>query len=193
MSGIFLKRKGFYHLMQKSKRYCFVILTLAMVLFVNGCVSDSANSQTGEKELTTTITPARDLTGEWEGLPGSAKWHDNVANWACSYEGYIHLSLRQNGNALAGTFQATITKVIPNSWNTGKVPCSSLGAQSPAPLTGTVSSSSFKFKMYTIVDSTGSFTTDTLQGTFESCPNQICADGSRATGSIGEFKLSMQR
>lgn len=99
-----------------------------------------AGAPTENKDITTAITPARDLTGEWESLSSSATWRDNVVNWACSYEGYFYLSLKQNGNNLAGTF-----------------------------------------------------TSDLMQGTFESCPDQICADGTGATGSIGEFKVTRQR
>jgi len=31
-----------------------------------------------------------------------------------------------------------------------------------------------------------------MQGTFESCSNQICSDGTRAVGAIGEFKVMRQ-
>ena len=182
-------------------------ILLIAVIFISGCIgatppttptgpspAPQAGAPATEKEsLTTVITPARDLTGEWEGSLGSAKWRDNVVNWACSYEGYIHLSLRQDGNALTGTFQATIAQVILNSWNTGKVPCSLKGVQPSAPLTGTVSSSGFTFIVANIIDFDGTFTTDLMQGTFESCPDQLCPDSTRSTGTIGDFKATRQR
>ena len=189
--------------MKSKNRFLILALVIVGIIFISGCVEPTgpgapttapgaagAPNET-QKKLTTAITPARDMTGEWEGLPGSAKWRDNVLNWACSYEGYIHLSLNQNGNNLVGTFQATITKVIPNTWNTGKVPCSQTGKQTKSSLTGTVSSSSFNFNVASIAF-TGTFTTDVMQGTFESCPNQICSDGTHATGTNGDFKATRQ-
>lgn len=190
----------------KLNRVPLLAILLIGIVFISGCIESTplaaptssspaprAGAPTENKDITTVITPARDLTGEWEGLSGSATWRDNVVNWACSYEGYFHLSLKQNGNNLAGTFTSTITKVIPNTWNTGKVPCSPKGTQPSAPLTGTVSSSSFKFIVANVIDFAGTFTSDLMQGTFESCSNQICADGTGATGSIGEFTATRQR
>lgn len=171
----------------KQKKLVILTLLIISIMLVNGCVAPNPPTAQ-QKELTTTISAAGDLTGEWEGLPGSAKWHDNVENWACSYEGYVHLSLNQNENNLAGTFTLTITKVIPNAWNTGKVSCSPIGKQPSALLTGTVSSSGYKFTVANVVDFVGSYTTNTIRGTFESCPNQKCADGGFATGTIGDFK-----
>ena len=149
--------------------------------------------QETQTQTPTVISPARDLTGEWEGLPGSVKWHDNVINWACSYEGYLHLSLKQDGNALGGTFTATITKVMPNTWNTGKVPCSTPGRQPSALLKGTVSSSEYKFTVADVIDFKGMYTSDTIRGSFESCLDQKCRDGTSATGTTGDFKALRQR
>ena len=190
----------------KLNYYSLWAILLVGVVFISGCVSQSsikspntnqaseaAKTTPQQTQISTVISPARDLTGEWEGLPGSAKWHDNVLNWACSYEGYLHLSLKQNGNALIGTFRATITKVIPNTWNTGKVPCSKPGAQPSAQLTGTVSSSEYKFTVANLIDFTGIYTSNTIDGSFESCPNQRCLDGTSATGTIGDFKAARQR
>lgn len=168
-----------------------VVLLIAVVL-VSGCKgATSTATPEAKKSPTTVITPARDLTGEWEGLSGSAKWRNNVVNWACSYEGFFHLTLNHNGNALTGTFTSTITKVIPAEWNNGKVPCSLPGKQPSSSLTGTVSSAGFKFTVINI-DFVGTYTTKFIQGTFESCPDQICSDETRGTGSIGEFKLARQ-
>ena len=191
------------------KLNCILLLAtfLITVIFISGCIvpkgigkQTTASNDAGtpstvtpetNKKINTVINPARDLTGEWEGLSGSAKWRNNVANWACSYEGFFHLTLNQNENALTGTFTSTITKVIPAEWNNGKVPCSLPGKQLSSPLTGIVSSAGFKFTVVNI-DFVGTYTTDTVKGTFESCPDQICSDGTRGTGSIGEFKLARQ-
>ena len=175
--------------------YIFSLAVLLTMILISGCVNPGSSGTLPDgvsKSITTKISPAGDLSGDWQGLPGSAKWHDNVANWACSYEGYFHLSLKQNGNALTGILTTTITKVMPNSWNTDKVPCSTPGEQSPAQLTGTISSSSYKFVMANLIDFSGAYTSETIQGSFESCPNQKCLDGMTATGTIGDFKASRQ-
>lgn len=122
------------------------------------------------KKLTTTITAARDLTGTWT---GTAEWSDNVGNPACSYFGDITFNFQQNDNTLAGTWQANINDVVQHL----DVPCA---AQGPTPvnnLQGTVSSSSVYFTSgdpELVFD--GTFTTDLLDGSFESCPGQ-CPGG----------------
>ena len=159
-----------------------ISLLLLSAILISGCIQPQQNGTAGAtepgKELTTTISPARDLTGIWE---GPAQWRNNVGNPACSYEGRLRLNFQQNGNNLAGTMQATITK---NNQLIADVPCSQPGTFPPAAGVGTVSSSSFKFIEYS-----GTFTSDLMQGTFESCPNQVCNDGSGAVGAIGSFSL----
>lgn len=144
------------------------------------------------------LPPARDLTGKWRDIPGSATWRDNVVNWACSYEGYLELSLNQREGELTGTFAFTITRVTPNTWNTNKVPCATPGTYPPSLLKGVVSTSRFQFSGSNIdfnggfeaqTGQPGGLTSDLLQGAFQSCPDQMCSDGTRVTGSIGKFQL----
>ncbi len=151
-----------------------------LILLVSGCTQ-----QSGQEDLTTTISPARDLTGTWQ---TSAEWQNNVANPACSYEGDIVFNFQQTNNQLAGNWQATITNI---NQLIAAVPCGALGPQQLMALQGTVSSSSFQFTSGTI-EFNSTYTTDLIKGTFESCSDQICNDGSRAVGAIGSFTGSRQ-
>ncbi len=168
--------------------YICLAAILSVLILISGCapnVQDTQGEAKEKKGLSTAITPARDLTGTWQ---GRATWHDNVANPACSYEGMFSLALTQNNNQLEGTFQTTITKA-DNLLQS--VPCSQLGAYPESALAGTASSATAQFSVGTI-DFSATFTTDLMEGTFESCPDQICSDGSRAVGSTGEFSLTRQ-
>ncbi len=141
-----------------------------------------ATAKVREEKLTTTISPARDLTGTWQ---GPAQWTNNVNNPACQYEGTLTIRFRQKGNVLVGDYSARITKT---EQLISSVPCSPEGEQGTFPLTGKVSSSEFEFAVATILFS-GTFTSDLMKGKLESCPNQECNDGSRAVGFKGEFSL----
>jgi hypothetical protein len=131
------------------------------------------------------LTPARDLTGNWQGM---ARWRDNVGNPACTYDGTITFNLQQDGNALAGLWQVEITQVrqlLPG------VPCAPGGIQPPAALAGTVSSSTFRFSSgEPEIVFTGGYTSDLLNGEFESCPGQ-CPGGT--VGSIGTFSATREQ
>ena len=151
--------------------------------------SDNVNGEeeTKEKsELSTQINPSRDLTGEWE---GNARWQNNVINPACAYEGIIIFNLITNENKLIGNWQTIINKANPLLKD---VPCSQPGVYPLTDLIGTISSSEVKFSSGN-VNFKGTFTSDLFKGTFESCPNQICSDGSRAVGFIGEFTAIRKR
>lgn len=135
-----------------------------------------------QEELTTQLSPARDLAGRWQ---GTARWTNNVANPGCAYEGVLLIVFRQEGNRLAGEYTTTITK---STQLLKSVPCSPEGTQGTYPLTGLVSSSAVQFDV-TNIHYTGTFTSDLLQGTLESCLNQECNDGTRAVGFKGNFSL----
>lgn len=139
-----------------------------------------------KEDLSSQLNPARDLSGIWE---GNAKWQNNVVNPACSYEGTIRFDLRLNGNQITGNWQTTITK---SNQLLKTVPCSLPGENLPADLIGGVSSSKAKFSSGAI-DFKGMLTSDLFKGTFESCPDQICSDGSRAVGFIGEYTTIRKR
>ncbi|MBW3014746.1 hypothetical protein KY335_05930, partial [Candidatus Woesearchaeota archaeon] len=124
---------------------------------------------------TTTITPARDLTGTWE---GSVEFTNNCPNPACRYIGRmvppsLIMNLQQTGNTVAGNViidfaNFEIEELVPGM-NCGtfqqmvdnrvRIPSVIAG--------GTVSSSKFTF-----TDVGGNFwelmfTTDLLQGTIK--------------------------
>ena len=149
--------------------------------------ADKSTEETARPELTTKITPAKDVTGRWS---GNAFFKDNVANPQCSYEGVFNLDLQQNGNNLVGTYQMTIKKST-QLLDTG-LPCVQPGQFPMAQITGSVSTSRIEFTD-NFADFTGSFTSDLMSLDFESCPNQECADGSAGVGTKGNAKLTRQQ
>ncbi len=121
------------------------------------------------QQLTTTITPARDLTGQWQ---GSFTFTNNCPNPACRYKGRlvppsVALNLVQNGDQVAGAItvdfnQFEIDELVG-------MPCPTFreagGVQQTQIFGGTVSSSRFTFQ-----DVGGNtwdlmLTTDLLKGT----------------------------
>ncbi len=170
-------------------KYIIPIL-LVLIVGISGCIqaqppegaeTGGGAQQPADKELTTTISPARDLTGRWE---GNIKWRDNVGNPACSYKGTIVLNFQQTGNNLAGTWQATITDFTQYL----SVPCNPTGPTPVNNLQGTVSSSTFEFTTgLPEITFDGSFTSDLMRANFESCPGQ-CPGGT--VGVIGDFSAT---
>ncbi len=121
------------------------------------------------QQLTTTITPARDLTGQWS---GSFTFTNNCPNPACRYTGRLvppslALNLVQNGNQVGGALTVDF-----NQFETEELvgmPCPTFreagGVQQTQIFGGTVSSSRFTFQ-----DVGGNtwnlmLTTDLLKGT----------------------------
>ncbi len=159
------------------KKAFIMLVVLSIITLIASCAIQPAAEN---KALDKVISPARDLTGVWE---GTATWKNNVRNPACSYEATINFNFAQKNNQLDGTWYTTITKV---NQLLQSVPCGSTGRNPEATLQGTVSSSTAKFSSGPI-DFSATFTTDLMEGTFESCPDQICSDGTRAVGAIGKF------
>lgn len=149
----------------------------SIIILIASCAAQQVSEN---KALDSAISPARDLTGVWE---GKATWRNNVLNPACSYEGIISFNFAQSNNRLQGSWYTTITKV---NQILQSVPCGSAGRNPEAVLEGTISSSTAKFYSGPI-DFSATFTTDLMEGTFESCRDQICSDGTRAVGAIGKF------
>ena len=160
--------------------FCTAVFYVYYVYYIPS--RDSGDKQ----ELYSQLSPARDLTGIWE---GSAQWQNNVKNPACSYEGIIRFDLEVDEGQLTGNWQTTITK---SNQLLETVPCSLPGENPPAQLSGGISSSEVKFSSGTI-DFEAMFTLDLFKGTFESCPDQICSDGSRAVGFKGKFTTIRKR
>lgn len=126
--------------------------------------------------LTTTITPARDLTGTWG---GSFSMKDTTSD-GCSFSGTWEATLTQDGNDLSGSFsiiQASSPDYPANDFCTLAPGTFNFGG-------GTVSSSSFQFDSsdYGGFHVKGYFTTDLMHGTFNECYDESCASGS-FTGS----------
>ena len=128
--------------------------------------------------MTTTITPAGDLSGHWS---GSFSMKDTTSD-GCSFSGTWEATLTQNGNDLTGSI-SIIDASSPD------YPANDFCTLAPATFNfegGTVSSSSFQFDSSDFggFHTKGYFTTDLIHGTFSECSDQSCASGS-FTGSRG--------
>ena len=145
-------------------------------------------------KLTTKISPITDLTGDWEGLPGSmkAKWESPKGRAVCEYEGYFHFNLMQTGNQLAGTVTITYTKGnrVTNAPAaiTEDVCAQQVGPTSPPfPIVGTVSGGLFEFTIASGSGTEASFNGQLigsgLQGRWETNPDNF------GSVTIGTFSL----
>jgi hypothetical protein len=126
--------------------------------------------------MTTTITPARDLSGTWS---GTFTMKDTTSD-GCFFSGTWEATLTQNGNDLSGSLsiiQASSPDYPANDYCT--LAPGTFGFQG-----GTVSSSSFQFDSSDSggFHTTGYFTTDLIRGNFNECSDGSCASGS-FTGS----------
>lgn len=153
------------------------------------------------KQLTTKLSPARNLVGKWVGSGSQgAFYQDNVANPACSYEADIVLEINdQTGNDITGFISLRVRK---NSRILAKIPCIPEGvmAVNQAPIKGTISSTyvSFEnpgllgsFSPLSFTTAKGTFTNDLMSGTFERTPNS--SGGGDLTGMIGKWSVSRSR
>ncbi len=140
---------------------------------------DTEEEQDAEDEdfeiprITSTITPARDITGNWA---GSLTFTNNCPNPSCRYIGRLNpssvtMNLAQNGNIVAGAVTINfanfeIEELIPGLECGTFQALVQAGIQSQSVIiNGVISSSEFTF-----TDVGGNFwelgvTTDTLQGT----------------------------
>jgi len=73
-----------------------------------------------EPELTSTITPARDLSGKWIGLFES---QENTPDVDCLYTSTFELQLQQKGNNLQGSMIFTNIDVEQNYKSSIPIPC----------------------------------------------------------------------
>lgn len=126
-------------------------------------------AQPAQQQLTTTISPARDLTGQWQ---GSFTFTNNCPNPACQYTGRlvppsIALNLVRTGNQVVGTLTIDFNQFKIEEL--AGMPCPTFreagGVQQTQIFGGTVSSSRFTFQ-----DVGGNswdlmLTTDLLRGT----------------------------
>ena len=128
------------------------------------------------QQLTTTITPARDLTGNWE---GSIIFTNNCPNPACRYQGRmmppsLTMNLVQNGNQVAGTVTVNFANFEIEELISGQS-CGTFeelirqGTVSQSQINdGVISSSRFTFTDVGDNNWDLSLTTDLLQGTITS-------------------------
>ncbi len=135
--------------------------------------NDNGDVQNQEKEkITSTITPARDLTGKWS---GSFKTREDTTDVECLYTGTMLLTLQQRGNALTGTFRLDDIDVQTKNKETDStippIPCGVpvYPTYIEAPVTGQVSSSAIEIYGGGLTQWSGSFTTDLMTLYFKQC------------------------
>jgi len=137
-----------------------------------------------EPELTSTITPARDLSGNWIGLFES---QENTPDVDCLYTSSFELQVQQKGNNLQGRMIFTNIDVEQNYKSSIPIPCGvPIDRSSSDPITGTVSSSALSILRGGTKVMSGSFTTDNMMLVVDRCVMQpygkcIVANGGRAT------------
>ena len=134
----------------------------------------SGDKQTGAQKGT--LTPARDLTGQWTGtLSGSVTfdYYDQYTKAptkvVCQFSGPVSFSLIQRGNNLGGNVDSTQVSVTGNS------ACPSSQALGGV-IQATVSSSAFSGNVAGI-SMTGQFTTDLIQGWLNGNIGEISVTG----------------
>lgn len=153
------------------------------------------------KELTTKLSPARDLKGRWAGTgPHGAFYRDNVANPACSYEADMALEItEQKNNTISGLLSLTIRRATPLLKN---IPCIPEGmvALNKLPVIGMISSTFVTFShpglpgvfspiTFSTNNHKGQFTEQIMSGSFERSPLL----GGDLTGMVGEWIVTRAR
>lgn len=152
-----------------------VFLTLSFAPDIEGYVMDNSEI------IDSTITPARDLSGQWS---GTAQFQEDVEGAECYFAGNFELTLQQQNDQIQGYFIFTET-----SFRQVKKPSNSpippIGCSGPVDditqnrLIGTVSSSSLNFEEFS-----GSFTTDLLTLTPKTCIVQFGEECEIVSGSV---------
>lgn len=144
------------------------------------------------KELTTTLTPARDLTGTWS---GTAKFQENVPGAECLFEGTFALTLQQQQNNVRGNFVFTETAFEQTNLPTDS-PIPPIGCSGPVDgttrdqVTGTISSSALTLQRQQTKQFSGSFTTDQLALTIHECLVQF---GDECTVEDNKWNIILTR
>ena len=145
----------------------FLIIVIAAFFFVGKYFitkltsTDFLGESSENSKSLTVISPARDLTGEWE---GTFRWK---SEWSqdCSYEMVYLLSLTQNGNSLSGALGPSGTTTTSGKVNGGPECLTPFQVAIIDPfIDGTVSATTFEITAYDTVLS-GTFTSDLMQGT----------------------------
>lgn len=147
--------------------------------------------QQRDPELTSTITPARDLSGDWVGIFSS---QENTPDVDCLYTGTFELQLQQSGNNLEGRMVFTNIDVEQDYKSSIPIPCGvPIGRSSSDPITGTVSSSAFSISRGGKKVMSGSFTTDNMMLVVDRCVMQPYSKCTVANGGKATVTLSRKR
>ena len=147
--------------------------------------------QQEEPELTSTITPARDLSGEWV---GSFSSQENTPDVDCLYTSAFGLILQQNGNNLEGRMIFDGIEVEQNYKSSVPIPCGvPIDRSSSDPITGTVSSSSLSIYRGGKKVMSGSFTTDNMMLVVDRCVMQPYSKCTVANDGQATVILSRKR
>ena len=135
-----------------------LIILLTCIVFLSACTS-------AKPEITSTVSSARDIDGDWV---GSVTFTERSPN--CVYRGDFELALQQNGNNVQGGFTVTVKSIEKQGPN-----CLRTGTSLRYGVGGTVSSSSISLLISNTDKLKGSFTTDQLTLRWEQC--DACSSG----------------
>ena len=122
------------------------------------------------------------LSGKWF---GPIEFKDNIKDPNCKYEGIMHLVLDEVPEDIQGVFFINITDI-----KIKEGACLPLGPSPPQILKGNADAG--KIKLVTEnkwIEFEGNYDMKKIVLHFESCHDQICADGSKGVGSIGDVEL----
>lgn len=152
----------------------------------------NTNNAGNTKKLSTTLSPARNLSGKWLGLaPQGAFYRDYVANYACSYEADLTLNIKQGSQSIDGS---VIFRVRKSTQKLQGIPCLPTNYSFELPINGTVSGTNIVFSnvgipnLYLPMRFTGTFISDIMSGTFERPPSS-----QDLAGLKGEWQITKSR
>jgi hypothetical protein len=158
--------------MGMNKQFALLgILILFVCIRFSGCFEYDTQS--------TTLTPARDVTGQWSGAPVFT----DRAN-ECKYDGTMTLTLQQNGDVVTGYFDLTVTS------SEGNPSCVMIGSSFRYLVEGTISSTQITLVIADTDRLLGSFTTDLMTLRWEQCAD---CDSGPAIKLIGMVSLVREK
>lgn len=155
-----------------------------------GAAPELTVTPSASKQSTTTLTPARDLSGRWVGskLQGATYRQSSI----CEYTADVVINLTQKNNAVNGTISFT-TKSVEDLDAEDFTPCPPTGYLTGDFLVkGTLSGTNINFDTETMrgnpalpIKFKGVFTSDIMSGTFERLPysSSQLAELSRVSGT----------
>ena len=153
--------------MKKYSTMLGITILFALLLSLGGC-SDQNNDDTN-------LSPARDVTGTWSGIP---VFTDRAND--CRYDGTMEMTLQQEDSHVSGYFDLTVTKTDGDS------SCVDIGSTFRYLVEGTISSSHIELLVADTDTLNGSFTTDLMTLRWEQCHD---CDSGPAVKLIGMVPL----